>query len=132
MLSLAGMFRVHWLYAVIGASGVVLGAWYLLTMLQHLLFGPLKEPAASHDPHHGHGPILDMNLRELLAIAPVAAACLVIGVKPQPLIESMRPEIEALASLYEPLLAANETATAQATLLPTNPAVLADATPASR
>jgi NADH-quinone oxidoreductase subunit M len=73
-----------------------------------------------------------MNLRELLAIAPVAAACLVIGVKPQPLIESMRPEIEALASLYEPLLAANETATAQATLLPTNPAVLADATPASR
>jgi NADH-quinone oxidoreductase subunit M len=134
MLSLAGMFRVHWLYAVIGASGVVLGAWYLLTMLQHLLFGPLKEPAAAHDPHHGHGQIFDMNFRELLAIAPVAAACLVIGVKPQPLIESMRPEIEAVAKLYEPLLAADETATAQAALPrhSSNPAVLADATPAAR
>jgi NADH-quinone oxidoreductase subunit M len=72
-----------------------------------LLFGPLKEPAVSHDPHHGHSPIFDMNLRELLAIAPVAAACLLIGVKPQPLIESMRPEIEAVAKLYEPLLAAS-------------------------
>jgi NADH-quinone oxidoreductase subunit M len=107
MLALAGMFRAHWIYAVIGATGVVLGAWYLLTMLQHLLFGPLKEPAAGHDPHHPAAPIRDLNLRELLAIAPVAAACLLIGVKPQPLIESMRPEIEAIAALYEPAPAAS-------------------------
>jgi NADH-quinone oxidoreductase subunit M len=110
-LSLAGMFQRHWIYAVLGATGVVLGAWYLLTMLQHLLFGPLREPAAGHDPHHAHAPIRDMNLRELLAIAPVAAACLLIGVKPQPLIESMRPEIQALASLYEPATAAEVAAT---------------------
>ena len=31
MLSLAGMFRRHPVYAVLGATGVVLGAWYLLT-----------------------------------------------------------------------------------------------------
>ncbi len=101
MLSLAGMFKTHWVYAAIGASGVVLGAWYLLTMLQHLLFGPLKEPAHGHDPHHGHAPMTDLSLRELLAIGPVAVACLLIGVRPQPLIESMRPEIEAIAALYE-------------------------------
>jgi NADH-quinone oxidoreductase subunit M len=98
MLSLAGMYKVSVWYAALGATGVVLGAWYLLTMLQHLLFGPLKEPHA--DPHHPHAPILDLNLREFLAIGPVAAACLLIGVYPQPLIESMRPEIEALANLY--------------------------------
>jgi NADH-quinone oxidoreductase subunit M len=112
MLSLAGMFKTHWIYAAIGASGVVLGAWYLLTMLQHLLFGPLKEPAHGHDPHHGHAPISDLSLRELLAIGPVAAACLLIGVRPQPLLESIRPEIEAIAALYESpeALAASPTA----------------------
>ncbi len=47
ILSLAGMFARHPLYAVLGATGLVLGAWYLLTMLQTLLFGPLVEP------HHG-------------------------------------------------------------------------------
>lgn len=98
VLALAGMFKAHPLYAVLGATGVVLGAWYLLTMLQHLLFGPLKEPHAMG--FHGHAPVRDMNLRELLAIAPIAAACLFIGVRPQPLLNSMRPEIEALARLY--------------------------------
>ena len=34
MLSLAGMFRIMPIYAVIGTSGVVLGAWYMLTMVQ--------------------------------------------------------------------------------------------------
>jgi NADH-quinone oxidoreductase subunit M len=95
MLALAGMFKAHWAYAALGATGVVLGAWYLLTMLQHLLFGPLREP------HHAHAhPVRDINLRELLSIVPVAAACLLIGVRPQPLLESMRPEIEALAAVY--------------------------------
>jgi NADH-quinone oxidoreductase subunit M len=100
VLALAGMFKAHPAYAAIGASGVVLGAWYLLTMLQYLLFGPLKEPALGNDPRHAHPPVRDLSLRELLAIAPVAAACLLIGVRPQPLLDSMRPEIEALAALY--------------------------------
>ncbi len=101
MLALAGMFKTHPLYAALGATGVVLGAWYLLSMLQHLLFGPLREPPFGHDPHDSAKPLRDVNLRELLAIVPVAAACLFIGVRPQPLLDSMRPEIEALAAMYE-------------------------------
>jgi len=93
-LSLAGMFKTHRLYAVLGATGVVLAAWYLLTMLQHLLFGPLKEPP------HGEPAPSDINFRELLAIGPIAAACLWIGVQPQPLLKTIEPEVTALASLY--------------------------------
>jgi NADH-quinone oxidoreductase subunit M len=100
MLALAGMYRAHPVYAALGATGVVLGAWYLLTMLQHLLFGPLKEPAAALQGHGHGGPPRDLSFRELLAIVPVAAACLLIGVRPQPLIDSMKPEIEALAGVY--------------------------------
>ena len=100
MLSLAGMFKTHPLYAALGATGVVLGAWYLLTMLQHLLFGPLKEP--HHDARrHGtrrarHDPARAARHRRRSP----RRACW-IGVRPQPLIDSMRPEIEALAALYD-------------------------------
>ena len=98
MLSLAGMFKRNPYYATAGATGLVLGAWYLLSMLQFVFFGPLKEPTV-HD--HSHGPIRDISLRELAALVPLAAACLWIGVKPQPLIDVIRPDIEAVAKLYE-------------------------------
>ncbi len=96
MLSLAGMFKVAPIYAVIGTSGVVLGAWYMLTMVQQGFFGKLREP------HDVHGPIGDMTPREACAFLPLAAMCLWIGVTPQPFIEFMRPDIEAVARLYEP------------------------------
>jgi len=101
MLSLAGMFKRNPYYAAAGATGLVLGAWYLLSMLQFVFFGQLKEPTV-HDHDHGHhGPMRDISLRELAALVPLAAACLWIGVKPQPLIDVIRPDIEAVAKLYD-------------------------------
>jgi NADH-quinone oxidoreductase subunit M len=94
VLSLAGMFQQNWIYAVLGTSGVVLGAWYLLTMLQHAFFGPLREPA------HGEHSIFDMNLREMFAIVPICALCLWIGVKPQPILDAIRPDVDAVLSAY--------------------------------
>ena len=64
-------------------------------MLQHVFFGPLKEPA------HGEHAIRDISLRELAALVPIAAACLWIGVKPQPLVDLIRPDVEAIAKLYD-------------------------------
>lgn len=96
MLSLAGMFQRHPYYAAVGALGIVLGAWYLLTMLQVVFFGPLKEPAGAAEH-----PVRDVSLRELAALVPIAAACLWIGVRPQPLVDMVRPDVEAVAQLYE-------------------------------
>jgi NADH-quinone oxidoreductase subunit M len=95
VLSLAGMFRRHPVYAVLGTTGVVLGAWYLLSMIQQAFFGPLREPA------HGHEAIRDINGREILAIAPICALCLWIGVMPQPLLNTIRPDVDAVVKLYE-------------------------------
>jgi NADH-quinone oxidoreductase subunit M len=95
MLSLGGMFKRNPYYAAVGATGLILGAWYLLTMLQIVFFGPLKEPA------HGEHVIRDISLRELAALVPIAAACLWIGVKPQPLVDLIRPDVEGVAQLYE-------------------------------
>jgi NADH-quinone oxidoreductase subunit M len=95
VLSLAGMFRRHVVYAVLGTTGIVLGAWYLLSMIQHAFFGPLREPA------HEGGPVADMSWREILAIAPICALCLWIGVMPQPLLDTIGPDVEAVVAIYE-------------------------------
>jgi NADH-quinone oxidoreductase subunit M len=102
VLSLGGMFRRNPLYAVLGTSGVVLGAWYLLTMVQQAFFGPLREPA------HGHEAISDINLRELAAVVPICALCLWIGVMPQAVINVIRPDVDAVVAVYEEDLTANQ------------------------
>jgi NADH-quinone oxidoreductase subunit M len=94
ILSLGGMFERHPLYAVIATAGLVLGAWYLLSMLQTVFFGPFVEPP------HGESHVTDMNLREALALAPICVLCLWIGVKPQPLLDAIKPDVDRVAALY--------------------------------
>jgi NADH-quinone oxidoreductase subunit M len=86
-------------YAVLASTGMVLGAWYLFTMLQKVFFGTLKEPqlAAGHEHH----PIHDLNSRELWAIVPIAALCVLIGVLPQPLIDTSKPDLKIVAAIMK-------------------------------
>jgi NADH-quinone oxidoreductase subunit M len=94
-LSLAGMFKANPVYSALGTTGVILGAWYLLTAVQKVFFGTLVEP------HHGDAEIDDMNPREFLAIAPLAVLCLWIGIKPGPLLDMIRPDIKAVVDHLE-------------------------------
>jgi NADH-quinone oxidoreductase subunit M len=94
VLSLIGMFKRDPILAILGASGVVLGAWYLLGVLQKAFFGPLQEP------HHGHDPIADLNAREVIALAPLLGLCLWLGLFPQPLLDLIRPDVESITQLY--------------------------------
>ncbi|WP_437193845.1 complex I subunit 4 family protein [Planctomicrobium sp. SH527] len=93
-LSLAGMFARHPVYAVLGATGVILGAWYLLTMLQHVIFGPAPKSSETA------APVSDLNLREILALAPLAVLCLWIGVYPKSVLDVIEPDVKSLSSLY--------------------------------
>lgn len=96
VLALMGMFKRDPLLAMIGASGVVLGAWYLLGVLQKAFFGPLQEP------HHGHGheAVADLNVREVLTLAPLLTMCLWLGLFPQPVLDLIRPDVESITRLY--------------------------------
>jgi NADH-quinone oxidoreductase subunit M len=94
VLVLMGMFEVRPWMVVVGASGIVLGAWYLLTMLMKVFFGPVKEPHAAGE----HGPpITDLNLRELAALIPIAVFCVILGVYPQPVLDTTEPDIQLIA-----------------------------------
>ncbi len=91
-----GMFAEQPAMAVAGTSGIVLGAWYLLHMLLRVFFGPVKEPQ-----HEGHGPVPDLNLRELAALVPIAVVCLLLGVYPQPLLKSAEHDIGIVAGITQ-------------------------------
>jgi NADH-quinone oxidoreductase subunit M len=101
VLVLMGAYRMQYVefaqspvLAILASSGIILGAWYLLTLLRRVFFGPVKEPH-----HEGHGPVGDLNGRELITLIPVAAACLFIGVYAQPVIDTMRPDLDVVANI---------------------------------
>ena len=87
------------LAAFLGASarhdGYFEGRGYQVTWaLGHL--GTLKEPA-----HEGHGEVRDLNWREIATLAPILTLCLWLGVYPQPVIETMRPDVQIVANILQ-------------------------------
>jgi len=80
---------------VLAASGVVLGAWYLFTMLQRVFFGPVKEP----HPHEqtSDAPRGDVNGRELAALLPIAVVCVILGVAPGLMLDAAKPDLHTVA-----------------------------------
>jgi NADH-quinone oxidoreductase subunit M len=74
--------------SVLAATGVILGAVYMLWMVQRVIFGP-KRRAAEHG-------MTDLDLREWLTLLPLVAAILVIGLYPQPFLSASRVPAEEL------------------------------------
>jgi NADH-quinone oxidoreductase subunit M len=112
-LCLIGMFKAQPVYAVVGALGIILGAWYLLAMLRRAFFGPLKEPKEPHGDPAAHGPPGDLTAREVAALAPVAAVCLLIGVYPQPFLDAMRPDVNSVVGVVQKAATAQPDAVAR-------------------
>ncbi len=78
-------------YAVVAATGIVLGAIYMLWMCRRVLFGPLTQPP--HTPDTSAGLSSDLTGREIGILLPIALACVFIGVYPKPIIRTMQPAI---------------------------------------
>lgn len=77
--------------AVISVSGVVLGAWYMLWLVQRVFFGPLREPY--HDDQHK---VVDLNAREILALVPLAVFVVWIGVCPNTFLKPIERPLHLL------------------------------------
>jgi NADH-quinone oxidoreductase subunit M len=78
---------------VLACSGLILGAWYLFTMLRRVLFGPVHEPE-----HHGEA-IEDLKPREWLLLMPIVILCVVIGVYPQPILRATQPDVDRIVDI---------------------------------
>ena len=107
---LLGTFSRSPAAAVVAATGMVLGAYYLLLMLQRVLFGPIREPG--HEPHdisHGHDdpvsdeatspvcvPVRPVEWHEIAGLAPLMVLIVAIGVYPRPIFERISPAVGAI------------------------------------
>ncbi len=116
-LILLGTFQRCWLNApshdwlqyraigVLGVSGVILGAWYMLWLYQRVFFGPLVEPKLSKGrskssppaSEEGH-PIRDLGPREIGCLVPLVVLMLWIGLYPQFFLERMAPTLRELTA----------------------------------
>jgi len=81
-----GPWDLRW-YVAVAATGVILGAFYMLWMFQRVMFGPLK--------NEKNKKLTDLNLREWVVLTPLIVLIFVMGIKPQFIIDRMEPSIEA-------------------------------------
>ncbi|WP_224361307.1 complex I subunit 4 family protein [Hyalangium versicolor] len=70
-------------FGVLAALGVILGAAYMLWMVQKVFFGSLT--------HRENQFLPDLNLREFITAAPFLALVLIMGLKPQPFLDRIAP-----------------------------------------
>ncbi len=104
-LVLSGAFQRGWTEApeswhlagrvmsVVAVSGVILGAWYMLWLIERVFFGPLKEPQHGGDHHEVH----DLNGREIFALTPLVIFMFWIGIVPQHFLRPMAATLDPVA-----------------------------------
>lgn len=106
-LLLVGMFQRAWagpigllaLYravSVLAVFGVVLGAWYMLWLVERVFFGPLREPAVEHG--QPSPPIRDLSAREVAGLVPLVVFIVWIGLQPSFFLNRMGPALDRLTA----------------------------------
>jgi len=88
--------------AVLAVSGVVLGAWYMLWLVQRVFFGALREP--SNGSSHGdadHPAVRDLTWREIAALAPLTVFVLWIGLQPKFFLDRLQPTLNRVATVVD-------------------------------
>jgi NADH-quinone oxidoreductase subunit M len=99
-LILLGGFRFDYVLGAVAASGVVLGAAYMLWMYERVMFGEITVEK--------NRTLTDMTAREIGVIVPLIALAVVMGVYPKPFFDVMRTSVSAtLARVPAASLAAN-------------------------
>jgi len=81
-------FQADFWYAFLAATTLILGAAYTLWMVKRVIFGPVANDQVAA--------LKDANSRELFVLGSLAAAVLVLGIWPAPLVEVMDVTIQNL------------------------------------
>ena len=91
---LLGVFRLapkYW--AVLGATGIVLGAAYMLWLYQRTMFGKIENPENLK--------LVDLNFREIMTLLPLAVASFWIGLYPAPFFKILDEPVNRIVQQVE-------------------------------
>src|SRR5277367_4330524 len=94
-LVLSGAFRDRALYGVLGATGIIWSACYLLWMYQRVFYGKITHPVNETLP--------DLDTRERIALLPAAAVALVMGVAPLLWLNAIDPAVQTALAPFAQL-----------------------------
>jgi NADH-quinone oxidoreductase subunit M len=86
-LILIGTFITHRWWAVVGSTGVILAAVYLLWAYQRVFHGV---------PEGDNAKMLDMTLREKAMMAPLLLGIVFLGIYPKPVLDRIQPSVNHL------------------------------------
>ena len=92
-LALLGTFETHMVTAAIAATGVIFAAYYMLPMVQRVLFNKLDKPE--------NRTFADLSRREMVIMGPMVALMIWIGVHPTPFLERMEPSVQVVLERVE-------------------------------
>jgi len=98
-----GSFRAYKTETVIMTLGIVLGAAYLLWMVQRVFLGPftaLHKDTGTGALHLAHD-IPEITFRELVVLVPLGLICVWVGVYPQPFFNLMKTSLNALVEVIK-------------------------------
>jgi len=84
-LILQGVFVASKMWAAFAASGVVLGAAYMLYLYQRTMFGKIENPKNEH--------LLDLNHREFATFAPLLVLAVWMGLYPSPFLRRLESSV---------------------------------------
>ena len=87
---LQGAFAKSFWWALFAATGIVLGAAYLLWLYQRVFFGEITNPANANLP--------DLTVREQLTVIPLVLLALWIGLYPKPMFDVLRLPSEKIVA----------------------------------
>jgi NADH-quinone oxidoreductase subunit M len=99
-LGLTGMFAMSSWLALVCGTGIILGAAYMLWLYWRVAFG---KPASAET-----AAMPDLDRREWLLLAPIAAVVLWMGIYPEPFIAPMRNDVTALVARMAPAVPAGD------------------------
>jgi NADH-quinone oxidoreductase subunit M len=85
-LILLGAFQSNVVYGVLAASGVILGAAYMLWMFQRVMFGKITKPENEK--------LKDLNAREIITLIPMVILILLMGIYPKLFFSKMDVSVE--------------------------------------
>ncbi|CAA7621026.1 NADH-quinone oxidoreductase subunit M [Candidatus Terasakiella magnetica] len=99
-LVLLGVFQVNSWVSFFAASGLVLGAAYMLYLYRRVVFGRMVNEDLKT--------ILDMNMREVMVFAPLILIVIWMGVAPNTFLEPIHASVAKMIDHYELARAAHD------------------------
>jgi len=94
LLILQGVFVASKLWAAFAASGVVLGAAYMLYLYQRTMFGKIENPK--------NETLLDLSHREFVTFAPLIVLAVWIGLYPSPFLRRLETSVNHVVVRVNP------------------------------